>query len=91
MTTHHVTQTGTARILKAFDADFLRRVLAVASSSSASTKMTTSKSVTVRVPPAQQTLIKVAQRSTPAITQSQSQELPHYMVNEAEYIRQFGY
>jgi hypothetical protein len=93
MKTTQVTQSGAPRVLKAFDAEFSHRVLGMVSINSAPTKPKTTapESVAVSAPPARQSPTRVARRETPAITGSQSLPVPLYMINEAEYIGQFGY
>jgi hypothetical protein len=93
MTATQVTQSGAPSVLKAFDAEFSRRVLGMVSINSAPTKPKTTapKSAAVSAPSAGQSPTRVARRETPAITRSQSLPVPLYMISEAEYIRQFGY
>jgi hypothetical protein len=93
MTAIQITQSCTTRVLKAFDAEFSRRVLAMVSTSSAPAKLTTTapKSVIVSVSSARQSPTRVVRRDAPAVTRSRSLPVPLYMINEAEYVRQFGY
>ncbi|MEH2564960.1 hypothetical protein V1289_004587 [Bradyrhizobium sp. AZCC 2289] len=92
MTATQVTQSGAPSVLKAFDAEFSRRVLGmVINSAPTKPKTTAPKSAAVSAPSAGQSPTRVARRETPAITRSQSLPVPLYMINEAEYIRQFGY
>ena len=93
MTAIQVTQSCTPRVLKAFDAEFSRRVLAMVSTGTAPAKPTTTAPtlVIVSMSSVRRSSTKVVKRDAPAAARSRSLPVPLYMINEAEYVRQFGY